>query len=560
MIIIPENHLHLSMTDEFEIITKFKGKELVWDASEIKKTRYKSDPFDLFKEINLYLETQPTEVSEGIFEAYQQIHDIFYKDNISLNEQITKLTRLVASLYKELEFGSLKEWLRTYRGIVIPSTFHDVYLDHSGIDLDDFKMTSPDKKLEKSNVVQAATREKTYLREDYVDLVVLTVMLRLMIPVWMMFIVLTKDKTSNDFKEHYAGQLLALSKNVLNSPGYEKLFTYLYENIKDQGVANARNNSLAGLSTEDYPQYVMNLILIRRITIGDIRGLTRPGQSSTFHLVTYIHSYLQQAVFKSTKRFDLELIRDKFDSRIKGGQDDDKKISIFESVRISESLSPGDIKEIEFYFNDPDRIIRVLCPDLPKRLRDDALAHAKRLINNDIHEPQVKILKNLIGPFLSPSVIDNLTAKYVMDLLCLVQAMLWYRGEKKIATIMTLTQLPINENALSAGSRSNATAQQQELSKQLYPHHKLVGGRINQNTTPVNIEWVKTIMRELTDYDWRYHIHPNWDIDQPHIAGLRPNEYRIPSDIRVRLMDLTLRIAKYRFPLHKENWDKPLYD
>lgn len=560
MIIIPENYLRLELKPDFEIEITFQAKEpLRWDVAELKKLKYNPKDYDLFKEINTFLQTQPISVSEHLYEYYRRIQLTINNTKMSIDPKIKSLIRDVGALLAPIDLEALRQWMRAQPGINIPSGFHDSYLDNACTNLDEFEISDPNKVYVPSNIIQASTREKTYLRPDYINLVVLTIGLRLMEPIFWSFILETKSEIDNDFKEYYAGTLLSAAKNFIEHPGYVKLYDYLENNLRD-AIKDSAKHSLSGLSSDKFPMWALNMIILRRLSIGDVRGLgARDG--SNVHLVTYIHTYLQQRMIGNNKSFDHNQIRDKLESSRKNPHEDDKKISIFEAIRIAENQSPGDLRELEFYFSEPKRIVECLCPDLPQALLDDALRLAPTIEANDIYDFQVRLLKNLIGPYQPPGCVNNLSGVIVTRLLCIMQAIFWHRGAKDLAMLFTLSRLDQHLTHLSGVDVSSKLDQYLPLSREVFPYIPRGTRRDDRAITsqpPVNIEFVKETTKDLIEYSWLMNYPPHWRYAPSRVAKAKLGQYVIPRDIRFQLLELSLRIGLHTHPLHADAWATPV--
>lgn len=561
-IIIPKNYLRLELKPDFEVVVSFQDHEPIkWDLSELKKLKYDPKDYDLFKEINSFLQTQPIPVSEHLYEYYRRIHASVHSTKMSIDSKMKTLIRDVAGLLSVVDLNALHDWVLLQRDISIPSGFHDSYQYNSIQSLDDFEISDPSKAYTPSHIIQASTPEKTYLRGDYVNLVILTIGLRLMDPIFWTFILETKSEIDNDFKEYYAGLLLSGAKNFVEHPGYIKLYDYLENNLRDV-IKDSAKHSLSGLSSDKFPLWALNMIILRRLSIGDVRGIAAKDGSNV-HLVTYIHTYMHVRMIGMNKSFDHNQIRDKMESSRKNPHEDDKKISIFEAIRIAENQSPGDLRELEFYFSDPKRIVACLCPDLPDAYLEAALRLAPTVEANDIYDFQVRLLKNLIGPYQPPSCINNLSGVIVTRLLCIMQAIFWYRGAQDIALLFTLSKFPGDDSGSVNGvDVSSKLDQYLPLSREVFPYiprGTRKDDRSIHNQPPVNIEFVKETTRDLIENSWfRVNLPEGWVYTPSREMKIRPGQYVIPRDIRYQLLELSLRIGAHQYPLHLENWSKPI--
>lgn len=548
-----DQFLVLHINEDYEITTSFRGEVISWDGAGYRKTKFSIDSFDMFAEINDFLKTQPIAIHVHLFESYKRIYKVLMQTNLSVDEQANQLIRLFREFTSVFDFEAMDFYVRSTSLISIPSGFAKDYIDPSTQRITSFSFEASERDEEVKQIVQASTKEKTYLLQDYIDLLSMTVYFRLFNPIWGSYIAQTKDEISSHFKEYYAGLLLMGSKNVIESPGYDKLFHYLASHVEKS--ERRQNSVLDGLSSEDFPRWVLNLVLLRRITIGDVRG-QRPVSSGVVvntHLVTYIHSYVYQRILKSPDSFLHDKIINKESPRQSQGDSDDRKMSIFEAVRVSEDFSPGDLKELSLYYSEMDRIIQVICPDLPMKLARQALEAAQRLRSAEIHDVQIQIVQWMIGPYQPPSSLWNLNMVQLLIPIAVCQAVLWHRGYFDLAAIITATPLPPSDVMMAHVTRSNIPMAMIEEANELYPHYRRVNARSLRTKQQADIiDVVKSVTSALLESEWQHNLHAEWKLPQTSTSAARPKEYRIPADIRIQLMGLALRIGRYRFPFHKD--------
>lgn len=560
-----DQRLILHINEDYEITTSFRGETLLWDGSGYKKMKFvvlpesqlknkapSPDYFDLFAEINDFLSTQPMAVHVHLFESYKRIHKVLMQTNLSVSDQAGQLIKLIREFSSVFDFQAMDFFVRSTPTIAIPPGFADEYQNPSEQRIRSFSFEASERDEEVRSIVQAATREKTYLRNDYIDLLSMTIYFRLFVPIWGTYISQTKEDISSTFKEYYAGQLLTGSKVITESPGYSKLAAYLAAHVEKSD--RRQNSVLDGLSSEDFPMWVLNLVLLRRISIGDVRGIRiiNNGVEANTHLVTWIHAYVYQRILKNPDSFLYGKILNKEVQKQSQNDSDDRKMSIFEAVRVSEDFSPGDLKELSLYYSDMDRIIEVLCPDLPVKLARQALEAAQTLKSKDLHDAQIQIMQWMIGPFQPPSSIWNLNMVQLLVPLSVCQAILWYRGYHDLSAILTLTPLPPSDVMVPHITRSNIPLAMIEEAAELYPHYRRVNARsLRAKQQPDIVDVVKNVATALLDSEWQHNLHPEWELPQQSMTGSRKREYRIPADIRIQLMNLAIQIGRYRFPFHK---------
>lgn len=526
--------------NESFIVTSYKGKKLEWEGELFRRAGYDPARFDIFKEINSYLASASKEVNSFLWGSYERIHEIIYTES-RMRRAIIEIRRELKDFGKIFDYEAMRKHLLLHEKVRIPTTFERAFNKPQSINSREGIVST--------NAKQTSTREKTYLYEDYVELISFAAYVRLLTPIWGSFTDQYIADLNANFKEHVAGQLIYTSAEIVDGQAYQKLLTYT-TSITDK-AEKKKHVVMDGLPQVDFASYVFNLTLIRRVTIGDIRGNSVSQSGIETHLVTYIHSFLDNRIRNNPDSFTLSKLRDK-DASGGRNQDEESKMTNFESVRISEEFSPGSVRQLQFYFTLHDVMRREISPTTPKLLIEQAMENAMRLDNQIIHPPQNNILGWLLGPYYAPKAIFNLEKKRLLEYLGFAQATLWHHGLHDLAIILSLTEYNSRtERTLQSTARSNIPASMIEEARKLFPHHRRASGRIpTTKPEPIPVTMVKNTVNQLLEKDWRINLHEAWDIPEASRAHFNPRtkEYRIPSDIRVQLMELVLRIGKDPVP------------
>jgi len=145
-------------------------------------SRFGRDPFqkagyDVFEEINRFWDDLPEDVQDRIFNIYKAIHQSY---DLPYNKQ--ELTEFLTDRATELldihNLQLVNDWLTFRSGITPPETYVEDYV---------YSVDNP------------TTRDKTYTRNDYRELISLSLCLRCMIPIWGEYITMdcaTQDSTT----------------------------------------------------------------------------------------------------------------------------------------------------------------------------------------------------------------------------------------------------------------------------------------------------------------------------------------------------------------------------
>lgn len=504
-----------SLTLRPEILITHGDEVLVWNILSFDRSTF--NEVDLFSHVNRYWESFSEQSQLEIFNIYKEIRIAF--DEIWNRGKLTaELYILVAKLLDAHNLKDAQHWILFHSGVYLPPNLEKEYNNTTN---------SP------------GSREQTYLKEDYIKLVTLTLILRTMIPVWGEFICRTRQEAGNNFKEYYAFQLICKSQ-LAYSEAIEKLTTYIeYSIIPDKSKSAS---IIGGISTEDFPIWVLGLVLVRRLCLGDISGV---NQKAT--LVTYIYKYITQKVKGNDSNF-AGMVKDKiFDD---SGSDGDSNISKLEGYKAKQEIPAGDIILLEYAMRDTYAVAKKLAPSMDTALLTRALETTLVLNDNVIYDPQIAILQWVMKPVISPRGILYLCKSTIVRLLALCQSVLIHRGHYAIAGLCTsVVNSNINEIQIS-GVDSRARIPK-ELLEQLfiyYPFTKRVGGK-QKVLKPINqaIVAIDTVAEQFSNQDWILTVD---DSLIPLVSeGSTNRRYVIQHNFKITLANLVIEIAKRNWRL-----------
>ena len=215
-----------------------------------------------------YWKRLPEEQQAHIFLLYRQIRDAM--DTIfnlrSLQERMTDLTTQLANMHS---YEALDHFTRFYSPIIVPNDIGEFF--------------------DPNNIEIIGTREKTYIKEDYRQLILLSIALRPIGVYWGEYINRVESEVDTTWKELTAYYLI-LKSWIPESEPLQRLEIYVRANVDDQlhtkGIAGFAPAIIAGIGIEDYPQWLLALILLKRVVFADIR-VSNDGRSNPTYLWLY---------------------------------------------------------------------------------------------------------------------------------------------------------------------------------------------------------------------------------------------------------------------------------
>lgn len=478
---------------------------------------FSREPFkklDIFHQLNMYWSSLKEEDQQHVFNAYKAIRDAF-TDIWDKTDLSTELNKRVVALLNLFDFDYLAEWVAIRSDVIIPADFKVEY--HHSAD-------------------NHNTRDQTYIRNDYLQLVTLSIIMRSMIPVWGEFISRTRQDAGTTHKEFYAFNLMSNS-NLLHTPVFDKLRTYI-----DLTVGKERDGQVTiinGISSEDFPVWMLGLVCIRRLCIGDIRG-TEPR----VNLVTFIHKFITQKVNGSESN-GANIIKPKLFDDSGGSGDSEAKLSALERYKIKMPISTGEVAELEYSVKDVYSIASRLSHNVTPQLLENSLKSSARLMEYNILEPQMTLLRWILKPIISPVGIKYLSKDDIVKCFGICQAVLWARGHKYLALLATSYTEVTNHDVFQTNIDTRARIPKElieEITK-LYPYTKRIGSKKAQaKPTNLTMHSIDRLVADLEAMSW------NMTADASLITEvLGTNAGRrihLQHDIRISLAKCVIEIAK----------------
>lgn len=495
---ISKPKVHISHGDEI----------LVWDVSIFDKSNF-AGPFDMYHYNNQFLAKKTAEEQQQIFNIFKSIRIAF--DEINEWKQLSKtLQPLIHDLFTYHEINTVKKWILYHSDIQFPTDLKAEYIQ------------SNDK---------TGSREQTYIISDYQKLIALTFCLRLMIPIWGEFIAQTRRDTGTSFKEYYAFLLLA-NTDLFASEAMEKLTTYVSYSMPDE-----RSNAtvLGGISSEDYPLWILSLVVIRCICTKDISG-----HQPDFSLIPYIYNHVKERVKRSDTSFD-GLVKEK---RInENSSDSDGRTSGLEEYKIRQENTPGDVVLVNHAMQDILAATLKIYPDIDLNLFHNAIETAKALETRKIEDPQITLVKWIFKPYISTRGIDMLSKPTMVCALGATQAILWHRQHYVLSALSTaIVANDADYGVSSIESRARIPKQYIEEIQKYYPYTQRTPIR-QRNAKPTNLclQAIDNICDEFSSYNWIVSMDREF---LKYVTGSDANRTLvIPHDIRIRVAQLVLDLV-----------------
>lgn len=376
------------------------GKKAIFDNRTNNKTRCLPG-HNIFDESNAFIEKHLNAGQQtALFEIYQEVEERLTQriDHASLGNYTTMI---VSAIYSLIRYEDLKRFIG---GLNLPIPDGMLYI-HEPTD---------------------AFPDRTYVVEEYRELLLLSLALRFMCPVWAAYMAKSKEVVGSQYKEYDAIRLISESWPYTN-PAIERLRRYIIASIGSGKAAFDMGRS--GLSTSEIPDWLLAGAVVRRVSCGAL-NCVRDGKSIVSTLYAYMTQKKQQKGGTSSQR---AVDKKNTSSR----SDDEKDISTIDMYRSRIKHTIGEISVVAVEVRNVQRLCWKIDPDIPESLIASYLAHPLEYRANAITRFHLTMCQWVLGLVIPMEILDDIHRD---DLLCALTAtriILQYWGHHQIEGILS---------------------------------------------------------------------------------------------------------------------------
>lgn len=415
------------------------GKTIEWDISNFGRTKMVKDEED-FREINAFYAMMEPARQQNIYDVYLKIKDLF-SVVMNFNESQRELTSLVSELYGYVSLDELRHYVAFHAKVIYPDVLKEEY------DVND------------------TNQARTYLKREYSGLVLLVLATRLMIPIWGEYLNLNLKRLSG-FKEYLAMKLLA-STEVLYCDEMIRLRQY----VDTTGITkNDRDNAvIRGISSEELPDYILAILVVRELSIGAIDA-SKEGSRS---IITNVFARVRNSVRDISRR--PTQIQEKFRLDDVEGEDKSSRLEQYKNVQ---SVSIGDIEIHKFFVNQYRELALKVDPTLDMDKLKACLTLTRRLGTFNIDNHNLLLVQWVLSRKVPARVIRELTASELLGAMAVTQALLWHWGYLDLALLVT-SALDTERMPMTNSSRKQAKKQTTLILNELFPYQTNTASKSN---------------------------------------------------------------------------------
>lgn len=467
------------------------GENIYWVTKFFSKVNV-TNVNDVFAGINGFVATLPEEVQNEIFELYREMKEIIdeTKDGFDI---LVPLRGCIRDLYQFIHIESFQRWILGNYNMYIPE------LQESVEESDRYN-----------------NRDETYIRADYVDLVIFSMLIRFMIPVWGEYIARGGAGHGNDlYKEVDAYNLIQgldfMDWPVNNGtpgslPVRDKLLRYI--EIKASRTSITLSDLVLGFGTPDIPVRLLATVILRRLT--NVPLSISPGEMEGKNIVANIHHYVDQRLKPQDKRAGAVNPKMKENE----GGDEDDKTSVFEQYKIRQQVCDGDIIAYEEDAFNVEKLALKVDPTIDLNLLKMTSSVVRDLDNILASKHQILLAQWCLAKAFPARAFDDISLKAVNHLLVTAQALYLHWGFPDIAILLTVSKLStgstITQNITPLPKpTSRFKPEVLTLFMRLYPHFFPQSGKDAKDVKGnVALIGISTGLQDIFEAIWVYRGHP----------------------------------------------------
>lgn len=357
--------LEINIISQNKILeTTYKGESLKWTYQVWGRLNLESTA-DIFGPTNQYLTTLPESTLDVLWNAYTKAHASIM--NIGNNNTEDELVEVLDEMAEVLDYEDLLQWATTEGPI------------------------RPDPRIDETNQT-SNNDEMTIVRQEAMEVVVFSLLVKLIAPIWGPYISQFRETAGTYHKEMKASVIFVKSQ-FTKLPIYKRLQVYI-DAYAAQRAGSSNIVLQHGIGASVLDELLMAHLLTRRLTIYPLRGIDSPN------IAAYIYKFLQGQIEQLNKNG----FRDKFQYSSNGpgqeaeGYADGYRIAQAISV-MEETLGTMFINDVENHKNNPFDILKDNMPAVKETYKN--LLENKHFNTCEVHEYIVTLLfRHTISPIL----------------------------------------------------------------------------------------------------------------------------------------------------------------
>lgn len=420
-------------------VTKLGGaEELNFSTSSLYKGAVIAAAGNVFGLINNYIQTQMTAAERSeLWNCYLSAKEILINPTTMKVTQ-TKLEAVIRDIYNLIDMNKFHYYAEIHGGIVVPANVKDNY----------------------EQVDESFTQSRTYLRNDYIKLIVFCTAVRFLIPIWGEFVSINKDGVPEAQKEYRAYELISRS-NLPQYPAYRRLLVYINESYKENPNSSVAP-ILGGIGRENIPEWLAGMLIVRKLGLINLYQ----GDGST-NVISQVSVYVDTTITNMEKKFG-DIIQEK--RNVSSPVDGERDPSFLETFRVKQALPYGNIEMSNVYLSDIYNAVQGVDPTIPYEIVRMVIDVTHGLQNEPMDETNITLAQWVMSPAVAPGLFDVMEKLSITNALIASQALLHWWGLHELALLVTGISLQQSKVMMLGDKLARPSLEQLAKLDQIYPH------------------------------------------------------------------------------------------
>lgn len=491
------------------------GKETLQFRTQDFKTANRQATFEeVYGHLNRFTAALSKELQGTLFDIYKKI-DFTYQSIFNPSSLHRDLTNLVAEFYSHLNYEQFHNWVHFKSNILYPSSL-----------------------LTEMPIEDINNEEKlklTYLKKDYMELIVLSLIFRYMLPVWGEFTATQRKESGSTYKEEDAFALIAKSWVASAAP---LIRLRVYVECITSKHPDSDSALLHGTGSESLPDWLLAMAILRRLVCDKLSS-----DDQRDNIIAKIWTFIDGSTMSSLDRQFDGMISSK---KPKEGGNEQDKTSSLEQYKIKQSFSDGKIVLLNVFAENMESMAREIEPtlDLNKLYICKEALEQFDYFTEPHHK---KLVQWVTASVIQPRAFDNLNYQTLKSLVACTQAVLWDWGFYDLAVLVSASPVPLNaETTLFGDIDKNYNAKKMEELIRIFPFY--IRTIKTASDTPESLARKNNPAKIAIDGIVDDIIARQWENRAPHAlqelssCNGSTKRFRVPSNLRDQLVDLVLRI------------------
>lgn len=383
----------------------------------------KSSLETLYQGLNEYVQQLPIQTQTEIYNIFFFLYTEDYKSAFEDEEVITRITSMVREVTALLDYPRFRTWVRNRADTF---SFPDA-IGHEFI-------YDPD---------MSKTEEKTYLYNEYLDLIAFILFIRLLAPLIVDFFNYHKSITNHIYYRLYT---LLTESDLAECDEINKLKSYIHSNYISV-VGTARNENMiisSGLSDEDIIANLTAEVIFNKLLAIDFIN-------RKCNIVSFI---FQTVKFKGKQTpSGSSAIRSKPSGKSSALED----MSYFEDYRKTSDITVGVIVEIQHSLSNLDVVLRGLgVTNFNYEMYEAELKDMRKYMLAPMDNLQIVLLGWFMSKVINPRALYYIEYLRLYELMLIARVVLYQRGDYYLAMLISARKTS-DYNYVSSTIRSTLT-------------------------------------------------------------------------------------------------------